>query len=159
MLTFRPAKPAEADLLSALALRSKAHWGYSPEFLQACKDELTYTADEVQSDRFLFVVAEMEATRAGFYALTRLSRVEVEFEALFVDPAFIGRGYGRALMDHAKTRASSWGASRMIIQGDPNAEAFYRAAGGVLSGRRESGSIRGRYLPLFTIDLRSAGAA
>lgn len=42
----------------------------------------------------------------------------------------------------------------MIIQDDPNAEAFYLAAGGVRTGDRESDSIPGRFLPLFVIDVR-----
>ena len=40
--------PNEAVYLSALALRSKAHWGYSKEFLKSCENELTY--DPVQLD-------------------------------------------------------------------------------------------------------------
>ena len=32
---LRPARPEEAGLLSDLALRSKAHWGYPPDFLAA----------------------------------------------------------------------------------------------------------------------------
>lgn len=46
------------------------------------------------------------------------------------------------------------GATKLIIQGDPNAERFYLAAGAVLTGTRESGSIPGRYLPTFAINLR-----
>ena len=101
MHVIRPAKSAEADFLSALALRSKAHWGYSAAFLDACKDELSFTAEQIQSDGFNFFVAEADSMCIGFYALSRI----------------------------------------------------YHAAGGVRSGRRESASIRGRFLPLFTIDL------
>jgi hypothetical protein len=46
------------------------------------------------------------------------------------------------------------GATKLIIQGDPNAERFYIAAGGVRTGTRESASIPGRFLPTFAIDLR-----
>jgi hypothetical protein len=34
---IRFAKPEEALLLSGLALRSKGHWGYEPDFWQAAK--------------------------------------------------------------------------------------------------------------------------
>ncbi len=158
MFTLRPAHPSEAELLSALALRSKAHWGYAPAFLDACRRELTYTEDDIQSDESHFVVAEEESSCIGFYSLVRTSSDVAELDALFVEPSHIGRGLGRALIDHATRLAAGWGISRMIIQGDPHAEAFYRAAGGVRTGYRESGSIPGRYLPLFTIDLGSIRA-
>ena len=34
-LSIREARPDEAELLSELAFRSKAHWGYDAEFLEA----------------------------------------------------------------------------------------------------------------------------
>ncbi|MCB0198170.1 MAG: GNAT family N-acetyltransferase, partial [Anaerolineae bacterium] len=92
-------------------------------------------------------------TIVGFYALVSLSSTEIELEAMFVEPAYIGRGYGRALIEHAKATAKSLHASDLIIQGDPNAARFYRAAGGQLTGQRESASIPGRYLPTFVIPL------
>ena len=150
---MRPARPAEAEALSTLALRSKAHWGYSSAFMEACRDELTYRADDIASASFRFVVAEVDAAIVGFYALERLSAEEVELEALFVEPSHIGCGWGRALITHARQEAAKWGASTMTIQGDPHAEAFYRAAGGVRTGHRVSASVPGRYLPVFTIEL------
>jgi len=41
----------------------------------------------------------------------------------------------------------------MIIQGDPNAEGFYRAMGAERIGEQESHSIPGRMLPLFSLSL------
>jgi hypothetical protein len=38
----RRALPSEATVLTALARRSKAHWGYSEEFMRSCENELTY---------------------------------------------------------------------------------------------------------------------
>ncbi len=35
--TIRAARPGEADALSALCLRSKAHWGYDDDFLERCR--------------------------------------------------------------------------------------------------------------------------
>lgn len=156
---IRAARGSEAEALGDLAFRSKAHWGYSRAFMEACRDELTYTPHQIESERFRFAVAEVDGRGVGFYALEQRSPAEVELEALFVEPPCIGRGYGRALMEHAKREAVKMGAASLVIQGDPHAERFYRAAGGVPVGRRESGSIRGRYLPVFTIDLSVSRAA
>ena len=56
-------------------------------------------------------------------------------------------------MESAKQEARGLGAECLIVQGDPNAESFYRAAGGICTGQSESGSVPGRFLPLFRIDL------
>ncbi|HEY0681476.1 MAG TPA: GNAT family N-acetyltransferase [Steroidobacter sp.] len=153
--TVRPARPDEARLLSDLALRSKAHWGYSAEFLAAVRNELSYRVEQIESADMSFTVLEVDGAPVGFYALKLLTATEVELDSLFVEPHFIGRGLGRKLIEHAKLAATGLGARRMIIQGDPNATAFYVAAGGVLTGTRESGSIPGRLLPTFAIELAS----
>lgn len=151
--SIRPARVDEAHLLSDLALRSKAHWGYSPEFIERCRDELSYGEEELLAEHMCFFVLESAQRVVGFYALKRLSKSEIELEAMFVEPACIGSGFGRSLIEHAKTTAAALGAKQLIIQSDPYAERFYVAAGGVVTGTRESASIPGRYLPTLAIDL------
>jgi hypothetical protein len=43
---IRPARVDEAHLLSDLALRSKAYWGYSPELIEQCREELSYSEEQ-----------------------------------------------------------------------------------------------------------------
>lgn len=150
----RQAMPSEAAALTALARRSKAYWGYSLEFMDACKAELTYTRQELECEATAFTVVEVDGVVGGFYALRRNSPSEYELEALFVEPGLIGQGLGRALMEHGKRVVRSLGGEFLVIQGDPHAERFYRAAGGERIGTRESGSIPNRYLPLFRICVR-----
>jgi GNAT superfamily N-acetyltransferase len=156
-LSLRAARADEAALLSALAYRAKAVWGYSPGFMQACRGELTYAAADVA--RGGCVVAEEHGRVAGFYALAPAVDGAAELEALFVEPGRIGHGVGRALIEHAKASAARKGACRMVLQGDPHAAHFYAAAGGIRSGTRPSGSISGRVLPLFVIALASGPGA
>ena len=150
---IREAFPEEARLLSDLALLSKAHWGYSQDFLDACRSELAVEPDQIGSDCFQYFAAVDGDVIIGFYALERLSDDEYELEALFVAPGHIGTGIGRALITHAKHMLSQHGAARLIIQGDPNATQFYVSAGGRQIGARESASIPGRHLPLFEIEI------
>src|SRR5688572_8465964 len=86
--TIRAARDSEAELLSELALRSKAHWGYSPEFIEACRAELSYREEQLRSKHMRFVVLESAGIVIGFYALARQSGQVVELEALFVEPRF-----------------------------------------------------------------------
>lgn len=145
--------PDEATSMSSLAMRSKAHWGYSAKFMDACTDELSVSRANVESSDCHYVVAEVNGVIVGFYELEVLSGVEMELAALFVDPKFIGTGVGKSLVERAKLHAANLGARSLIIQGDPNAEKFYRAAGGVSTGEKESESIPGRFLPMFQIPL------
>lgn len=61
---LRPAGPDEAAAISALALRSKAHWGYDEAFLAACRDDLTI--DPSWCDGVRLVVAEADGTLLGY---------------------------------------------------------------------------------------------
>jgi N-acetylglutamate synthase-like GNAT family acetyltransferase len=150
---IRSARVDEARLLSDLALKSKAHWGYSAEFMERCRAELSYSEQQLRAEDMRFFVAESAQRVVGFYALEQLSATEIELAAMFVDPACIGSGFGRLLMEHAKSVAAALGAKQLTIQSDPYAERFYVAAGGVVTGTSESASIAGRYLPTLTIDL------
>ena len=148
---IREALPSEVEYLSGLAFRSKSYWGYSDQFMQACRQELTVDADYIENNP-TFVI-EAAGNTVGFYALEHISASEVELSLLFVDPTFIGKGYGRKLMTHAREKARHLGYSKMMIQGDPNAERFYRSAGGSIVGTRKSVSIPNRELPIFCINL------
>lgn len=149
---IRKADPQDSRLLSGIAFRSKAYWGYPPDFMEACREELSYSDDDINQHPFFVILADRRPV--GFYQLRSKSEVKIELEALFVEPAFIGKGYGKKLLEHAKNTARESGAREMVILSDPNASAFYEKNGAQLIAERESGSIPGRYLPLFQIDLR-----
>ena len=150
---IREVKTHEASVLSNLAMRSKAYWGYSAKFMAACENELLVTEKKLESDTLQYMVAERKGKVIGYYALEKMSESRFELDALFVEPDCIGSGIGKALLTHAKTAAANLGGVTLTIQGDPNAQKFYVAAGGVLTGERESGSIPGRFLPTFIIPL------
>lgn len=151
LFEIRPAREDEYPALSALARRSKGHWGYSDAFMEACREELTLRPGRPASDPI--IVMEVARRVVGFYGLERIDAATVELDYLFVEPDSIGLGFGRTLIQHAKSMALGQSATRLVIQGDANAERFYRAAGGVCVGTRPSDSIEGRELPLFEIAL------
>ena len=155
-LTLRPARAGESDAISELAFASKAHWDYSLEFMEACRDELRVTeAQLADASRHTGVAQADDGTLAGYYALAPLDDSLFDLDAMFVDPRFIGQGVGGALLAHAKVLAAELGADALMIQSDPNTAAFYRAAGAVDVSVRESGSIPGRLLPELRLPLCS----
>jgi len=147
----RPARPEEADALSALALRSKAHWGYDAEFLEACRSELTFGADFIDSGEVRLV--ENGGGPIGFYSLVPWNS-DVELGHLFVDPDYVRQGIGRLLWEDAVRRAVVLGYDRLIIESDPNAEDFYLKLGAERIGEVPSRARAGRFLPLMFFPLR-----
>lgn len=147
---IRPARGDEADQISALALRSKGYWGYSQEFLDACRDELTYTADVCGSGDV--VVAESRGEVVGFFVLHGTGPVG-ELDALFVDPSAVGSGLGRRLLTTALEQARDRGYDAVQLAADPGAESFYVHHGARRTGEVPSGSIPGRTLPVMEFRL------
>ncbi len=151
MLSIRPARGDDAGPVSALALRSKGHWGYDADFLEACRAELTYSEADCRSGDLY--VAEADSAVAGFFLL-RGAAPEGELQAIFVDPPWIGQGLGGVLIAHALDLARSRGITRVSVDSDPGAEPFYLHHGARRVGEVASGSIPGRVLPqlVFEID-------
>ncbi|MEL6451724.1 MAG: GNAT family N-acetyltransferase [Pseudomonadota bacterium] len=146
----RPALPSEAAALSALALRSKAHWGYDAAFMAACVAPLTLTPADF--DAMEIAVIDGPTGPAAFAAI-EVAGDTAHLDKAFVDQAAIGHGLGRRLMTWATNRAHARGATHMMIASDPYAAPFYTAMGARTVGRVASEALPGRTLPLMRIDL------
>jgi GNAT superfamily N-acetyltransferase len=144
----RAARPGEAGAISALALRSKGHWGYDAAFLEACRDDLTI--DPAWCDGTRLVVAEEDGVLLGYARVAGEPPVG-ELAGLFVDPAAMGRGVGGLLLRHAAGIAADLGMHTLEIDSDPYAEPFYRHAGAVRTGEAVSTVDPDRRLPHLTL--------
>lgn len=149
---IRRARPDEAGVLSALALRSKDHWGYDADFLAACRDDLTLSPEEIASAT-VYVCDGVDAP-SGFYRLVPQDDGVALLDDLFVEPAAMGQGVGRRLWRHAVAAAAKLGCSELVWQSDPQAEGFYLAMGAQRAGESESTVTPGRMLPLMRFRLR-----
>ena len=148
---IRAAHPDEAELLTLVALRSKAHWGYDQAFMALCQQELTVNPDRIRKQPTY--VLEQGDRLLGFYMLDRNAAPTSELDFLFVLPEAIGQGFGRQLLLHAIETARTAGDGVLLIQSDPQAEHFYRRFGARLLRYTPSASIPGRVLPLLQLDL------
>jgi GNAT superfamily N-acetyltransferase len=151
MTKIRPARPDEAETISELAVRSKGHWGYDAAFLEACREDLALSPQDIASSTVY--VLEGPDGIAGYYRLMPLSNGTADLDALFVDPTAIGQGVGRRLWEHAVATVSELGFADLLIQSDPYAEGFYRAMGAQRTGESESTVTPGRMLPLLRFAL------
>jgi GNAT superfamily N-acetyltransferase len=153
-VTFRAARPDEAETLTRLALRSKKHWGYGDAFMEAARADMQISADLIA--RAVAVVAERGGGLLGFYVLS----VEPEgptLRDLWVEPAAIGTGVGALLWEHMLGAARSEGFRTVRLVSDPNAAGFYRRMGARAAGEAASCVMPGRMLPVFEIEVIAGG--
>jgi GNAT superfamily N-acetyltransferase len=122
-LNIRVALLNEAAVLTDIAHAAKRHWGYPEEWITLWRDALTVTPAYL-SEHAVFV-GEYETERVGFYALLP-DHDAWELDHFWIRPAFVGRGFGRALFTHAVTQLKSLSSKTALdIESDPNAESFY----------------------------------
>jgi GNAT superfamily N-acetyltransferase len=146
---IRRARAGEADTLGALALRSKAHWGYDPAFLEKAAADMAITSALLEGAAAF--VAERGGVAVGFYILC-VEDGAACLRDLWVEPSAIGTGLGKLLWDHMVEEARRLGYRAVRIESDPNAEGFYVRMGARRVGQVPSPVQAGRWLPLLQID-------
>lgn len=154
-MRVRAAHRSEVDQLNAIAMRAKAHWGYATALLDQWRERLCTTPESI--DAWPTFVAEDQGQTIGFAQISPESETW-ELVSLFVLPAHMGRGAGRALLQHAVLAAQQAGQSALHIDSDPNAEPFYLACGAIRVGT-EPAPVPGdaaRVRPQLQLDVRAA---
>lgn len=145
-------QPYQAPKLSRVAREAKAHWGYSEEWLELWREDLSLSpSDIVQSETYCAMILREVV---GFYLLS-CKRGALWLDHLWILPKYIREGIGTALFAHAIERARESGYTHFFIESDPNAAGFYRRMGARqvevktvdLDGRK-------RELPTFVYDVR-----
>lgn len=131
---LRSARPADAPRLTRIAHAAKRHWGYPDAWIVLWRAGLTVRASHLR--RHAVTVALSRGRIAGYVSVRIEGRV-AELEHLWVQPAVIGRGVGRALFAHALCRCARRGVRVLGVTADPNAADFYRSRGG-----RDAGTVR-----------------
>ncbi len=141
------AKPEDADALTQIAHAAKRHWGYPERWIEAWRDTLTMRAEFIAAN--VAYCAFEEGGTVGFYVLTT-EPDGLHLDHLWILPAAMRRGVGRALFEHAVDQARAAGFDLIRIEADPNAEAFYQRMGAKRVGA-SIGEVEGekRELPLM----------
>ena len=149
---IRKARVDEAETLSVLAHRSKAHWGYDADFMTQCRDILTIRPEQIESGNIV-VITRGDDEILGMGGIEMLDATTADVMSMFIDPQHIGKGLGRpvftALVDMAKAR----GATRLTILSDPQARGFYEEMGAKYVRDEPSDAIPGRFVPWLCLDL------
>jgi GNAT superfamily N-acetyltransferase len=151
-VAIRHARRGEGAALAELCFRSKAHWGYDDAFMAHSRPSFAVADSQIEAGDVW--VAEVDGEIAGMVALAALPEPGlVDLDKLFIEPAHIGTGVGRILMNIAMVLARQRGYVRMAILADPNAATFYERMGATYLRDKPSDAIPGRVLPYFELKL------
>jgi len=140
---------SQQAVINALILRSKSHWGYDAQMMDAMARVLRIDLDAAAEGRAI----------GGWLDDQPLGVVQVStpyddargramvLDLLFIAPEAIGTGLGRQLYCWALDQARAAEANRLDILSDPFARGFYTAMGASFIEDRPSEVIPGRTLP------------
>lgn len=117
--------------MTALVLRSKAHWGYSAAFLAHFAPGMVVRPRTLVRDDCLVAAR-------GRCLLAYVARRRGRLEDLFVAPEAMGLGLGRLLLDRVRRAALAAGQRTLVLDSDPSAIGFYRRQGARPCGWRAS---------------------
>ena len=150
-IEIRRALPEEAEALTQIAIAAKGHWGYPEHWMQIWTPELTFDPEYfVKNESW---TASVENQPIGFYTLLEKDD-NAWLENLWVLPAQMGNGIGRALFQHALRLSKERGYHVLRLESDPNAVGFYEKMGAYKIDQRDS-DMEGspRILPIMELKL------
>jgi len=145
----------EADIIdhneiTELTKLSKSFWGYSPEQIEKWDADLTITPDYISANKVFKLI--FDGNIIGYYSYKRIDLNTIKLDNIFIQPEYIGKGYGKILMEDFFERIKKEEVENIILNSDPNAEGFYKKFGFKVTGKIES-SIEGRFLPVMKLIL------
>jgi len=144
-------KRTDARDLTELTIRSKSHWNYGEKQIEEWREELTITENYIDENQLYKLL--VDNLLVGFYAYRPENKTVIKLNYLFVEPNYIGKGYGKILMSDFLQRIENSEFERVILDADPNAEQFYSKLGFRVIGKLKS-SIKDRFLPIMELKLK-----
>ena len=151
-MSIKRATIHDAQDLTELTIRSKSHWDYDKKQIEEWRDELSISENYILNNHVYKLT--LENSLIGFYAYNTIDLNDIRLDFLFIEPMFIGKGYGKILITHFLNYIKNTEVKRVIVDADPNAENFYKKQGFKVIYKLES-SIKNRFLPVMQYTIES----
>jgi GNAT superfamily N-acetyltransferase len=148
-LSIRRARADEGERLREIMAESKASLGYDGAFVRVWAERADLSPEALR--RVEIFVAEVDAQPVAWSAV-RLRGETGVLDDMWVEPAWIGKGIGTKLFEHAVDEAPALGATSLEWQAEPRAVGFYEKLGGRYL-RDSEPTWWGARLPVMGIDL------
>jgi ribosomal protein S18 acetylase RimI-like enzyme len=142
------AEISDDETLTTITKKSKAYWGFSENILKEWEHLLTVTKDYIEKNVVFKLVQNDQII--GYYSYFSIDEHTVKLDNIFVLPEFIGKGFGKILMNDFLDKINQLDINKITLDAEPNAEIFYKTFGFETIGQLES-SIKDRYLPIMEL--------
>ena len=144
MTVITEADPTDSVILSGLAARSEAYWGYDYAYMENFRQVYNVTEGFIKNNPTFLL--KNRGRIIGFYGIkTGLSETVLEY--FFIEPDFIGKGYGKELWDHLLIFCRESKIPEFIIVTSPQAKQFYEKLGAEFVEEVDSLLKKGRRIP------------
>ncbi len=143
----------DAVSITELTIRSKNFWNYGERQIAEWRDELTITSKYIDENQVYKLMIKHELV--GFYAFNPENDKILKLNFLFIEPKYIGKGYGKILITDFLKRVRETDYEKVTLDADPNAEKFYKRVGFKVVGNLKS-SIKDRFLPIMEMKIKPA---
>jgi GNAT superfamily N-acetyltransferase len=144
------AEIADSEILTVITKKSKAYWGFSEDILKEWEHLLTITKDYIEKNKVYKLVQNDQFI--GYYSYFSTDENTIKLDNIFILPEFIGKGFGKILMNDFLKNIKQLGINKITLDSEPNAEKFYLTFGFETIGQIES-SIKDRYLPIMELQI------
>jgi N-acetylglutamate synthase-like GNAT family acetyltransferase len=138
------------EILTSITKKSKAYWGFSEDILKEWEYLLTITKDYIKNNKVYKLVQNEQII--GYYSYFSTDENTIKLDNIFILPEFIGKGFGKILMNDFLKNIKQLGINKITLDAEPNAEKFYMTFGFETIGQLES-SIKDRYLPIMELQI------
>ena len=138
------------EILTEITKKSKAYWGYSEEQILKWDDSLTISKDYIEATSTFKLLNDNKTI--GYYSYIIKEKNNVKLDNLFLLPEYIGKGFGKYLVDDFIKRMRNEKFEKILLDSEPNAEKFYLKMGFKKIGEFET-SIKNRFMPIMEMNL------
>lgn len=138
------------EILTTITKKSKAYWGFSEDALKEWEHLLTVTKEYIEKNKVFKLVQNDQII--GYYSYFSNDKNTVKLDNIFILPEFIGKGFGKILMNDFLKNVRQSDINKITLDAEPNAENFYKTFGFKTIGQLET-SIKDRYLPIMELGI------
>lgn len=146
-MIFEIATVEDAEDLSAVAVRSKRHWGYSKEAMELWNQNLTITEDFLNSHTV--IKATLEDEIVGFFALEEIQPV-TRIAQYWIDTPYMRKGYGTVMYNYLRDYLKKRDVERVTLVLDPNGMSFFERKGAKILERIEH-KVKNKFLYIVEV--------